>query len=57
MIKKIKGEYVVMSEHTGRVFGRYEKKEDAELRLKQVEFFKHAKAAGIPLRGAGKKSK
>ena len=43
MIKKEKGEYVVMSEHTGRVFGRYKKKEDAERRLKQVEFFKHLK--------------
>ncbi len=44
MIKKIKGEYVVMSETTGRVFGRYKKKADAEKRLRQIEFFKHLKA-------------
>lgn len=44
MIKKIKGEYVVMSEKTGRVFGRYKTKEEAVRRLRQVEFFKHLKA-------------
>lgn len=43
MIRKIKGQYVVMSENTGRVFGRYKKKEDALRRLRQIEFFKHAK--------------
>ena len=41
MIKKIKGEYVVMSEKTGRVFGRYKTETEAEKRLRQVEFFKH----------------
>ena len=43
MIKKIKGKYTVLSETTGRVFGRYDKKEDAEKRLRQVEYFKHLK--------------
>ncbi len=43
MIRKIKGEYVVLSESTGRVFGRYKTKEEAERRLRQVEFFKHLK--------------
>lgn len=43
MIKKIKGEYVVMSERTGRVFGRYRTKEEAEHRLRQIEMFKHMK--------------
>ena len=43
MIKKIKGQYVVMSEHTGRVFGRYTAKKDALRRLRQVEFFKYLK--------------
>jgi hypothetical protein len=43
MIKKIKGEYVVMSHQTGRVFGRYKKKADAEKRLRQIEIFKHLK--------------
>lgn len=43
MIKKIGGKYVVMSEDSGRKFGTYDTKADAERRLKQVEFFKHAK--------------
>ncbi len=43
MIQKIKGEYVVLSEKTGRVFGRYKTKEEAEKRLKQIEFFKYLK--------------
>jgi hypothetical protein len=41
MIKRVQGKYVVMSETTGRVFGRYRTKEEAERRLRQVEFFKH----------------
>ena len=44
MIKKIKGKYVVMSEHTGRKFGTYDTKKEAEKRLRQIEFFKHLKA-------------
>ena len=44
MIKKIKGKYVVMSEHTGRKFGTYKTKKEAEKRLRQIEFFKHLKA-------------
>lgn len=43
MIKKIKGKYVVLSENTGRVFGRYKTKGEALKRLRQVEFFKHLK--------------
>ncbi len=43
MIKKIKGQYVVLSETTGRVFGRYKAKKDAERRLRQMEFFKNLK--------------
>ena len=43
MIKKIKGKYVVMSEHTGRKFGIYATKEEAEKRLRQIEMFKHLK--------------
>ena len=50
MIKKIKGEHVVMSEKTGRVFGRYKKQDDAKKRLRQIEFFKHAKAVGVKLK-------
>ena len=45
MIKKSKGKYVVLSEKTGRVFGRYKTKKEAEKRLRQIEFFKHLKAS------------
>ena len=41
MIKKIGGKYVVLSETTGRRFGTYETREDAEKRLRQIEMFKH----------------
>jgi hypothetical protein len=52
MIKKIGKKYVVLSEKTGRRFGSYDSKAAAEKRLRQVEFFKHAKARG----GARRKS-
>jgi|GEM_PF-1943124 len=41
MIKKIRGKYTVLSEHTGRSFGAYKTLAEAKLRLRQVEFFKH----------------
>ena len=44
MIKKIKGKYVVLSEKTGRSFGSYATKAEAEHRLGQVEMFKHMKS-------------
>jgi hypothetical protein len=47
MIKKIQGKYVVLSETTGRVFGRYQTKAAAKQRLRQVEFFKHRKDGKI----------
>jgi len=56
MIKKIKGKYVVMSEHTGRVFGRYNTKKEAEKRLRQIEFFKHLKSSPMLQRRLKKKS-
>jgi len=43
MIRKEKGKYVVKSEKTGRVFGRYAAKKEASKRLRQIEFFKHIK--------------
>jgi hypothetical protein len=46
MIKKIKGKYVVLSEKTGRSFGSYATKAEAEHRLGQVEMFKHMKSGG-----------
>lgn len=46
MIKKIKSKYVVLSEKTGRSFGAYKTKKEALKRLRQVEFFKHAKKKG-----------
>ncbi len=44
MIKEIKGQYVVMSEKTGRIFGRYKTLKEAKKRLRQIEFFKHLKS-------------
>lgn len=41
MIKKEKGRYVVVSERSGRVMGRYKSEAEAKKRLKQIEFFKH----------------
>jgi hypothetical protein len=43
MIKKISGKYVVLSEGTGRSFGTYDTRAEAERRLRQIEFFKHLK--------------
>jgi len=56
MIKKIKGNYVVLSEKTGRSFGSYATKPEAEHRLSQVEMFKHMKSSGVKL-SAGKKKR
>ena len=44
MIKTRGGKYVVLSEKTGRSFGTYGTRAEAEKRLRQIEFFKHAKA-------------
>jgi hypothetical protein len=44
MIKKINGKYVVLSETTGRRFGTYDTRAEAERRLRQIEFFKHLRA-------------
>ena len=43
MIKKQGRRYVVVSEKTGRSFGAYDTRVEAEKRLRQIEFFKHAK--------------
>ena len=40
MIKKVRGNYVVLSETTGRSFGSYKTLAEAKRRLRQVEFFK-----------------
>jgi len=53
MIKKIKNKYVVLNETTGRKFGTYKTLKEAKIRLRQVEFFKHAKMAGVKLRNRG----
>jgi hypothetical protein len=54
MIKKIGSKYVVLSETSGRKFGSYATKKEAQRRLKQVEFFKHLKTS-LSLRGKLKK--
>lgn len=43
MIVKRKGKWCVISEKTGRSFGCYGTKAEAANRLRQVEYFKHAK--------------
>jgi hypothetical protein len=43
MIKKRGRKYVVLSEKTGRSFGTYDTRAEAERRLRQIEFFKHRK--------------
>ena len=43
MIKRKGSKYVVLSEKTGRAFGTYKTKKEAEKRLRQIEFFKHLK--------------
>ena len=44
MIKKVKGGYQVVSEKSGKnLGGPYKTREEAEKRLRQVEFFKHNK--------------
>jgi hypothetical protein len=44
MIKRIGGKYVVLSETTGRRFGTYDTRAEAERRLRQIEVFKHLRA-------------
>jgi hypothetical protein len=45
MIKKVKGGYKVVSEKKGKnLGGPYKTREEAEKRLRQVEFFKHNKS-------------
>lgn len=44
MIVKRGRKWVVLSEKTGRSFGSYDTKKEAEHRLKQMEFFKHLKS-------------
>jgi hypothetical protein len=44
MIKKVKDGYKVVSEKKGKNLGApYKTREEAEKRLRQVEFFKHNK--------------
>ena len=53
MIKKIGGKYVVLSETTGRRFGTYDTREEAEKRLRQLEMFKHMRKSGARPRRRG----
>jgi hypothetical protein len=45
MIKKAGSKYVVLAE-SGRRMGTYDTKAEAQKRLRQIEFFKHAKKTG-----------
>ena len=40
MIQKENGKFVVTSEDGGRRFGTYDTKEEAEKRLREIEYFK-----------------
>jgi len=53
MIKKVDGKYAVLSEKTGRRFGTYATKAEAEKRLRQIEVFKHVKKGGAGRRRRG----
>jgi hypothetical protein len=44
MIVRQGGKYVVVSATTGRRFGAYDTRAEAERRLRQIEFFKHRRA-------------
>lgn len=46
MIRKQNGRYVVLSERTGRCFGSYSTRAEAEKRLRQIEAFKHMAKRG-----------
>lgn len=41
MILKIDGKYVIKSEDGSKTLGTYSTREEAEKRLKQIEYFKH----------------
>jgi hypothetical protein len=43
MIKKVQGGYKVLSKKGKNLGGPYKTKEEAQKRLRQVEFFKHRK--------------
>jgi hypothetical protein len=43
MVKKVKGGYQVVSEKGKNLGGPYKSKEEAQKRLRQVEYFKHNK--------------
>ena len=44
MIRKVKTGYKVLSENGKSLGGPYKTKEEAQKRLRQVEFFKHRKS-------------
>ena len=54
MIRKIGNRYVVLSETTGRSFGTYDTRVEAEKRLRQIEFFKRLRSRMNPLKGLRK---
>ncbi len=59
MIKKIGSRYVVLSETTGRSFGTYDTRAEAERRLRQIEFFKRLRGrsgrGGAPSSARGRR--
>jgi len=45
MIKKSGSQYQVQSE-SGKPMGKYRSRAEAELRIRQIEYFKHKKGGG-----------
>lgn len=41
MIRKRKGKWVIVSKKTGKVLGTFDSKEEAEKRLREIEWFKN----------------
>jgi hypothetical protein len=44
VIRRIGDKYVVLSATTGRRFGTYDTRAEAERRLRQIELFKHLRS-------------
>lgn len=53
MIVRRAGKYVVVSEASGRRFGTYDTLAEAKQRLRQIEIFKHLRAAATRRRRHG----
>ncbi len=51
------GKYVVLSGTTGRRFGTYDTRAEAERRLRQIELFKHVKSRSTDRRAVSSRGR